>query len=285
MSAEIQSFISDFFHRRGISDPDGYALKAAASVAKIGKWNEENISKALTKPRTELFLRNQKTKKADLLVNLSSQIFKRIQPPTVDAEKDTCNILFLTSNPSDQSQLDIGEELREITEKIRKSDLRDRMNFNSKWALRPDDLLQILNEQEPDILHFSGHGTGIDGLVLSNNLKKTALVSNDALDALFRIFKGKIRVVILNACYSDKQVTSIIKHIDCVIGMNDSIKDDSAKFFAASFYRAIGFGHSVQNAFEQAIESLILENTGDEDLPVLRTRKGIDPKKIILVKP
>ena len=40
--------------------------------------------------------------------------------------------------------------------------------------------------------------------------------------------------------------------------MNTTIGDEAAKLFAASFYRAIGFGRSIQDAFEQARVALML---------------------------
>jgi hypothetical protein len=67
--------------------------------------------------------------------------------------------------------------------------------------------------------------------------------------------------------------------------MKDSISDEAAKTFAASFYRAIGFGHSVHQAFQQARTALLLESIDEDNIPILLVHKGVDPNKIILVKP
>ena len=66
--------------------------------------------------------------------------------------------LFLAANPRDTEPLDLGREVREITEKIRLADYRDSFKLVSAWAVRPDDLLQSLSENKPQIVHFSGHG-------------------------------------------------------------------------------------------------------------------------------
>ncbi len=68
--------------------------------------------------------------------------------------------------------------------------------------------------------------------------------------------KGKLKLVVLNACFSELQAKQIVKHVDFVVGMNDSVDDDVAAIFAAAFYRALGFGKSVRNAFDE--ESLQL---------------------------
>jgi hypothetical protein len=94
-----------------------------------------------------------------------------------------------------------------------------------------------------------------------------------------------IRVVFLNACYSQTQAEAIREVIDCVIGMGSAITDEASIQFAASFYRAVGFGKSVQNAFDQARASLQMENISEDQVPRLLARAGVDPARVILVKP
>jgi hypothetical protein len=73
-------------------------------------------------------------------------------------------VLFLAANPVRLQWLQLGEECRAIEDKIRAAKFRDRLRFRSRWAARPDDLLQALNEDTPTVLHFSGHGDGDQGL-------------------------------------------------------------------------------------------------------------------------
>jgi len=103
------------------------------------------------------------------------------------------------------------------------------------------------------------------------------------LKALFSTLKDKIRVVVLNACYSKEQAEAITQVIDCAVGMSDSIGDRAAITFAASFYRAIAFGRSVKEAFDQGIASLLLEGIPEEDTPKLITKDGVSPSDIYLL--
>ncbi len=64
--------------------------------------------------------------------------------------------LFLAANPGDTEKLALDVEIREITSKIRSADFRDSIDLISAWAVRPDDLLQMLNQHKPQIVHFSG---------------------------------------------------------------------------------------------------------------------------------
>ena len=106
-----------------------------------------------------------------------------------------------------------------------------------------------------------------------------------ALKMLFTTLKDNIRLVVLNACYSREQAQALVETIDCVIGMRESIHDETATAFASSFYRAIGFGRSIQEAFEQGITSLLLEGIPEEDIPELLVKEGVDAKKVVLIAP
>jgi CHAT domain-containing protein len=141
--------------------------------------------------------------------------------------------------------------MREITNKIRAAGHRDAIELISRFAVRPDDLLQALNEHNPHIVHFSGHGSPTDEIILLDNNRNAKPVSKAALESLFRTLKDNVQVVVLNACYSKPQAEAITQIIDCAIGMNKSIGDKAAIVFAASFYRAIGFGRSVQQALSR----------------------------------
>jgi hypothetical protein len=193
--------------------------------------------------------------------------------------------IFLAANPSITTRLRLDEEIRAITEKIRAAEHRNSIEVISSWAVRPDDLLQSFNMHKPQIVHFSGHGNLAGEIILVNTDKTPKPVSIQALKFLFTTLKDNIRLVILNACYSRTQAEAITDIIDCVIGMNDAIGDEAAILFAASFYRAICFGRSIQEAFDQGRTALLLEGIAEDKTPELLTRTGIDPSSIILITP
>lgn len=192
-------------------------------------------------------------------------------------------VLFLAANPKGTTPLHLDEEVRAITQKIRSAEYRDTLQLYSVWALRPDDLLQYLNEHHPQIVHFSGHGSQAGEILLADEHGDAKPVSAKALQALFTTLKDNIRLVVLNACYSKIQAQAIAEIIDCVIGMNTAIGDKAAIIFAAAFYRAIGFGRSIKDAFDQGITALLLEDIAGEQTPELLVKDGVDPAHIVLV--
>ena len=78
-------------------------------------------------------------------------------------------VLFLASNPKATQPLKLDEEARPITEKIREAKYRDVLKLETLWAVRPDDLIQALNEHKPQIVHFSGHGSEMGEIVLMDD--------------------------------------------------------------------------------------------------------------------
>ena len=193
-------------------------------------------------------------------------------------------ILFFASNPQNTTVLSLDEEVRSINKKIRESEYRDSLEFVTMWAVRPTDILDGLNLHKPTITHFSGHGSGEDGLILTDDQGKSKLVSTDALKALFSTVKDNIRLVVLNACFSAVQGQAISEVIDCVIGMSKKIGDKAAISFAAYFYSALGYGRSVKEAFEQGKVAVMLEGIPEENTPVLLHRQGSDPALVQFIQ-
>jgi hypothetical protein len=157
-------------------------------------------------------------------------------------------ILILAANPKDTQKLRLDEEVREIQTALKLSKGREQFQIISEWAVRPDDVRRALLEYEPQIVHFSGHGTGERGLVLEDETGQVQLVSAGALARLFKLFAGKIQCVLLNACYSEVQADAIAQQIDYVMGMNQAIGDRAAIKFAVGFYDALGYGRSFEEA-------------------------------------
>ena len=194
-------------------------------------------------------------------------------------------VLFLAANPTTTPQLRLDEEIRAVTEKIRASEYRDSLQLVSAWAVRPDDLLQTLNEHKPQIVHFSGHGSATGQLILLDKNGNPKPVSSEAIQALFKTLKDNVRILILNACHSYLQAKAAVEVIDCAIGMRAEISDEAAITFAASFYRAIGFGRSINEAVEQGRTALLLDGIPEENTPELFSAEGVDPLQVFLLTP
>lgn len=210
---------------------------------------------------------------------LQSQIDK------LKAIPERITVLFMAANPTDTPQLRLDEEARLIQEKIRLSAYRDSVHFESRWAMRSSDILQAINETNPTIIHFSGHGSQAGELALLNSDGSTKIVTKEAITMAMATASDTIRLVVFNACFSEAQASNVVEYIEAAIGMSDSIRDDTAYTFAAQLYSSIGFGRSLQASFNQAKAELLLEGIPGENVPQLYARNDIILDKLILVRP
>ena len=75
-----------------------------------------------------------------------------------------------------------------------------------------------------------------------------------------------------------------MKHIDAAIGMSAPIGDKAAIVFAVNFYGALVSGRSVKSAYEQAIAMMVVEGTGDEDIPRFFQRRGTSSSDLVFAQ-
>ena len=178
-------------------------------------------------------------------------------------------ILFLAANPVDTDRSRLEAEMREIQEGLTRSKQREEISFDCRLAVRVRDLRRSLLEVRPQIVHFSGHGAGIGGIVVENDEGECVLVGTDALANLFELHTGSVRCVVLNACYSSEQAMAISRHIPIVIGMSDSVADVSAMAFAVGFYDAVGAGEDYASSFRHGRNAIELDGLPGHELPVM----------------
>lgn len=184
-------------------------------------------------------------------------------------------ILFLSADPDDVTQLRVSEEFREIQEKLRLARLREHFILSSpRLSARPMDVSQALLDVQPNIVHFSGHGTSAGELCFEDSMGGTHPIEPGALAALFEQFANSISCVLLNCCYSDLQATAIATHIDYVIGMKQEIADGAAIAFTVGFYQALGAGRSVEEAFTFGCVQIRLQGIPEHLTPVLRKKSS-----------
>ncbi len=233
---------------------------------------------------------------------------QRVAPsPRLLMKKHT--ILFLAANPSGADWLALDEEARAIQVELERSGFRDCFELVTRWAVRPLDLLRELRKLKPTVVHFSGHGVpdaagkhrsgeaphrnvvdepdhsngeSRQGLVFQGPDGHPRLVSTAALEETFGAAGSSVKLVVLNACYSEVQAKALLAHVDYVVGMGGSIRDDAARSFAIGFYGGLGERESVADAYKQGCAAISLEGLPDSDHPQFKVRAGADVSLLVL---
>jgi CHAT domain len=219
--------------------------------------------------------------------------------PTVDSTSEQSRsvktILVLAANPKGTDPLRLGEEVREIQIGLERSQYRDRFRIEQRWAVTPKDVRRALLDCQPQIVHFSGHGVGVEtpsdphpsarkftvesdsiapeGLMFENESGQPQLVSSEAISSLFGLFADRLECVVLNACYSATQAEAISEHIPYVVGMNRAIGDRAAIEFAIGFYEALLAGRTVEFAYKLGCSAIQMAGIPEHLTPTLKQKQ------------
>lgn len=198
------------------------------------------------------------------------------EPQSEDNQmKNKIRILFLSANPWTTSRILVDEEAREIFERLQEGHYRDMFELQKHAAIRPNDLQRFLMMYEPHIVHFSGHGSKTHRIILGGMPGRGREVNRQGLVEVFALYQKHVRLVFLNACFTKTQARSIAEVIDYSVGTGQAIGDKGGVAFAGAFYRALGFGRSVQEAFQSAKAELALTRMEGMEGLELFVRNGI----------
>ena len=201
-----------------------------------------------------------------------TQIIERLPNDGNNTTKNTTKkirkILFLSANPEGTGQLRLGEELRKIKDSLAASTEREQFRLESESAVQIPTITKAMQTQHPEVVHFSGHGTGEEGIVVEDSSGEPVLFPTNGLNRLFNRFKDTVKCVVLNACFSKEQAIAISNHGIYVVGMNKEIGDKAAIDFALGFYQSLGEGNDFEFAFDMALVNNST-NLNDVDTPEL----------------
>ena len=138
-------------------------------------------------------------------------------------------ILLIAANSQWTERLDLEEELRGLQDVLKQTRYRDAVELEIGHAARPEDLAPLLSEVNPDIVHFSGHGSEA-GIILRDANGNSVEVTGEALrDAL----KGRgVKLVVFNVCYAADNARTVSDAVDCVIGTTQALEDGMAGLFS-----------------------------------------------------
>ena len=112
------------------------------------------------------------------------------------------------------------------------------------------DFVRKITEWQPDIIHFSGHGTS-DGLLLQ---KQDQLTAKQLKDLLVNQ-EQTIQLLFLNACKSADlipELKDIPDKVQYIIGNEGEISEDIATDFALIFYKYYKVLKNIPQAFDKA---------------------------------
>ena len=207
-------------------------------------------------------------------------------------------LLVLVSSPLNleaREQLDPDKELMLIRKELKGAIQRGEVEVEFEDIASLSQIQKTLDSFKPHVLHFTGHGyaspatttrSAETGLLLEQGEKgeKTLVAAREFAKILEN--RPDLRLVVLSACRSalagtDAALASVAEEViaagvPAVVAMLDSVRDDTATTFAASFYQRLVAGEAASVVLTQARQLLaqVTDTVGkasDWALPALVT--------------
>jgi len=212
-----------------------------------------------------------------------------------EARPEVLRVAYLTANPQVIDEDDDGNlmltrirvdlEMKQVKEAVKRSVHRDYVTIDHWPAVTRDDIVTMLNDFRPHVVHFSGHG-GNGTLEFDNGemIAEGVPVSFDYLTQALSATDFRPTVLILNACDTLDGADILLDAVPVVIATAREIEDAGALVFAVSFYSAIASGQSIRAALDQARLAMDQLPTAQGDVIASLARDNLDLGEIKLVK-
>jgi hypothetical protein len=155
-------------------------------------------------------------------------------------------VLLLQSSPTDTSRLRLELEHREIRTVALATP--DRLDVLVSPATRATDIVPELLRHQPDIVHFTGHGTPKGQLLFERQDGSQHPIDVHTLADVLAVV-APLQGVVLGSCYSGGYAKALEPFAGAVMGSQEALSDTCATAFSRGFYGALAHGKSVPDAY------------------------------------
>ncbi|MBN1560839.1 CHAT domain-containing protein [candidate division KSB1 bacterium] len=173
----------------------------------------------------------------------------------------------------------LADEHRELCGILRNSDVARLCEVQDLPYATVEQIIEVFQDRRfrhrIAIFHYAGHANGFQ-LLLESPEGKTKLAHAGGLAAFLGQQRG-LQLVFLNGCSTEQQVQGLLHNkVPAVIATSQAIDDAVAADFAALFYKGLGNGDNIREAYEEAaaavrtqrgddVRHLYMEGAGHDD--------------------
>ena len=171
-----------------------------------------------------------------------------------DTAKKT--VLMLPASPESYKSERWKEEVKLAKEVIKKADKNEnRYEFEDMAFIESSDVFRNLSDIKPYVLHISGDVEGIAELIIGN-ISRSTNDQNQQLSEIFKLHAQFIDCVILSGCSLEEQIREIVHHIEFVIIIPRSLRQENAVKFLDGFYYSLPSNRGIKGSYDAGIYEL-----------------------------
>jgi len=255
----------------------GEAFHALKNSLERGLLQKRNLRLKLHLDPPELvclpweLMHSQRLKPGRLVLRKRLSLVRYLPMPQSFAKPESSlplKILVVIPQPTDlppENALDIDGEMQLIKQSLRPliwgGDVRLKFCTNATV----DNLRMALDNERPEVLHYSGHGS-FDAklneafLEFESENKTSSSVSAEVLGHL--LSESSVKLVVLNSCegamasntdaFTGMAQNLVRVGVPAVVAMQFKIRDETSKYFAWAFYSKILNNYSIDAAVAEA---------------------------------
>lgn len=194
-----------------------------------------------------------------------------------DELDDEKTLLFVSARgQGDFEPIDSNRELAAIQAELRRSSLPFFVAVEP--AATTADLQRALCDEEPDIVHLSGHGTKPLAFLFQDDqpgagdnvpLLEQARLRARGLRQLLSSNDHVVGLLVFNTCDSFETARRVAPSVGAAIGMAGQISDTAAITFSCGLYQALAAGEALDAAFRRGVAQLEVHFPQEAGLPRL----------------
>jgi hypothetical protein len=201
------------------------------------------------------------------------------------SKQDLCmtppiKLLVAIAAPEDQASLDTEGEERRIREALEGLETRI-VDWRVVRSATAGELHTAILEHEPNILHYSGHGTK-GALLMEDASKRTHVLASEQIRPL--LSRPFLKLIVLNACDTGAYAIGgelmgvaadlMREEIPAIVAMQFPVPEAAGLEFTRRFYACIALGLSLEQAVTEARIGIltVLQHPVYWGIPVLFTR-------------
>lgn len=167
-------------------------------------------------------------------------------------------ILVVSARPHTTKPTELEQETARIKQVVQKTPQGKEISVEKLPAIFYEDLTLAIAQKQPHLIHFCGADT-LEGLVFASETQDARLLDPGQLTQLFQEFGRSVKCVILDRCLSVLQADAISDCIKTTIAIDADMGGEGANLFTTEFYRWIGYGEGINEAFEMGCLALQAE--------------------------
>lgn len=159
-------------------------------------------------------------------------------------------VLLVVADVDPRRPLDLEAMVQQIQTAVDATKNGAEFEFHIRRTPTWDDCLDALLDIRPHVVQFNGHCSRRGHFSFSDgNGGVDDSVTPEMLGGLLVEQLSDVVLTLLNACYSQKIVQYIGKHMDYVIGMQEALYEASALDFTRVFYKSLARVSTIPEAF------------------------------------